>query len=185
LLPFVIAAKAGDRGAERELLLRLTPVALEVARSAFGPNDPDGPKLALETLVATLKALPTFRGDEAIAPAVAQIALQRARVSGRSLLASESAILAAARLRFERGARAGDGNRVVSLVERALEDDAAVLLSHIGVRKSASGDGRLYLVALLIGLLLAGALGWLWVSHVGRSSEGSVGPAATALTAQC
>lgn len=176
LLPFVIAAKAGDRGAERELLLRLAPVGLEVGRCAFGANDGEIAKLALETLVATLKALPTFRGDEAIAEAVAHIAIERAKLSGRALLAPESALLSAARLRFERGVRAGDGSRVTSLVEHAMEDDAAVLVSHILVRTPTSTGRHLYLVAIAVGLMLAGALGWLWVSSV-RTAPPSVAPA--------
>ena len=79
MLPFVIAAKSGDQGAERELLIRLTPVVLEVARGAYGLGDPEIHKLAAETLVATLKALPTFRGDESISEAVACATVNAAR----------------------------------------------------------------------------------------------------------
>lgn len=165
LLPFVIAAKSGDQGAERELLLRLTPVVLEVVRSACAPNDAEINKLSLETLVATLKALPTFRGDESISEAVAQMALERAKLSGRELATSESAILAAARLRAQRGMRAGDGSRILSLVDKALEDDAAVLVSHIFVRTPRTSGRRAYTIAITAGLALLGVLGWLWVSH--------------------
>lgn len=173
MLPFVIAAKSGDRGAERELLLRLTPIALEAARGAYGARDPDVQKLALETLVATLKALPTFRGDESISDAVAQIALERAKLDGRPLSASEPAILAAARLRAQRGASSGDGSRIISLVERALEDDAAVLVSHIMVRTPPASGRRAYTITIIAGLALAGVLGWLWVSHAESSTSPS------------
>ncbi|HWA73688.1 MAG TPA: hypothetical protein VG937_15185 [Polyangiaceae bacterium] len=165
LLPFVVAAKSGDQGAERELLLRLTPMVLEVARGAYGPTDPDVTQLSLETLVATLKALPTFRGDESISEAVAQIALERAKATGRALHMPESAILAAARLRVQRGVRPGDGNRISSLVERALEDDAAVLVSHILVRTPKAGGLRAYTIAIVAGVMIVGILGWLWVKR--------------------
>lgn len=173
LLPFVIAARSGDQGAERELLVRITPIVLEVARAAFGADDPEVPKLSLETLVATLKALPTFRGDESISEAVAQIALERAKINGRPLRTSESAIMATARLRAQRGTRPGDGNRIISLVEQALEDDAAVLVSHIVIRKPTSSGRRAYAIAIAAGLALAGVLGWLWVGHAPSSTQPS------------
>lgn len=161
LLPFVVAAKSGDQGAERELLLRLAPMVVEVARGAYGPNDPEISKLSLETLVATLKALPTFRGDESISEAVALIALERAKADGRALHGPESSILAAARLRVERGVRPGDGGRIASLVERALSDDAAVLVSHIVVRTPKTGGRRAYTIAFVtVSLLVAGLAFW-------------------------
>jgi hypothetical protein len=173
LLPFVIAAKAGDQGAERELLVRLTPIALEAARGAYGVNDPEVQKLTLETLVATLKALPTFRGDEAISEVVAQIALEHAKRSGRPLRSAEPDILAAARGRAERGASSSDGNRIIFLVERALEDDAAVLVSHIMVRTPAASRRRAYTITVAAGLALVGVLGWLWVSRTEASAQSS------------
>ena len=163
LLPFVIAARSGDQGAERELLIRLTPTVLEVARGAFGLGDPEIAKLTLETLVATLKALPTFRGDESISEVVTQIALGRAKQAGRPLREADSAILAAARLRAERGMRPGDETRILSLVDRALEDDAAVLVSHIMLRTPPSSGRRAYTIAIIAVLALVGVLGWLWV----------------------
>jgi hypothetical protein len=177
LLPFVVAAKSGDQGAERELLLRLTPTVLEVARGAYGPNDAEVTQLALETLVATLKALPTFRGDESISEAVLQIALERAKASGRALHTPEPAILAAARLRVQRGVRPGDGTRITSLVERALEDDAAVLVSHILVRTPKTGALRAYTIAIVSGLLLVGLLSWLWANRAEPASRPGVVPA--------
>lgn len=165
LLPFVIAAKSGDQGAERELLVRLAPTVLEVARGAFGAGDPEIANLTLETLVATLKALPTFRGDESISGVVTQIALGRALQSGKPLREAESAILAAARRRAERGMRPGDETRILSLVDRALEDDAAVLVSHIMVRTHPSSGRRAYTIAMLFGIALVGLLGWLWAAH--------------------
>jgi hypothetical protein len=165
LLPFVIAAKSGDQGAERELLIRLTPVVLEVARGAYGLGDPEIHKLAAETLVATLKALPTFRGDESISEAVAEIALGRAKQSGRALREAESAILAAARVRAQRGMRRGDETKILSLVDRALEDDAAVLVSHILVRTPPARRLRTYTIAWIAGFLLLGVLVWLWVGR--------------------
>ena len=168
LLPFVIAAKSGDQGAERELLIRLAPSVLEVARGAFGLGDPEIAKLTLETLVATLKALPTFRGDESISEVVTQIALTRAKHSGRPLREAESAILAAARLRAQRGMRPGDETRILSLVDRALEDDAAVLVSHILIRTPPRSGRRPYTIAIIAGIALVGVLGWLWV---GRSDS--------------
>lgn len=159
----MVAAKSGDQGAERELLLRLTPMVLEIARDAYGPSDADVPKLTLEMLLATLRALPTFRGDESICEAVALMALERAKAGGRALRTPEAAILAAARVRMQRGVRPGDSNRIASLVERALEDDAAVLVSHIMIRTPKSGGRRTYTIAITAGLVLAGILGWLWV----------------------
>lgn len=172
----MVAAKSGDQGAERELLLRLTPTVLEVARGAYGPRDAEVTQLALETLVATLKALPTFRGDESISEAVLQIALERAKASGRALHTPETAILAAARLRVQRGVRAGDGARITSLVERALEDDAAVLVSHILVRTPKTGALRAYTIAIVSGLLLVGILGWLWANRTEPASRPNVEP---------
>jgi hypothetical protein len=171
LLPFVIAAKSGDQGAERELLIRLAPTVLEVARGSYGLGDPEIAKLTLETLVATLKALPTFRGDESISEVVTQIALGRAKQGGRSLREAESAILAAARLRAQRGMRPGDETRILSLVDRALEDDAAVLVSHIMVRTRPASGRRAYTVAIIAVLALLGMLGWLWVGRAAPAAQ--------------
>ena len=178
LLPFVIAAKSGDQGAERELLLRLAPMVLEIAREAFGPHDPLVTKISLEALIATLKALPTFRGEEPVSEVVAQIALNRVSAAGRALQTSESAILTAARLRARRGPRPGDGSRVATLVDRALEDDAAVLVSHFLIRTPKAPKRRYYTVAVLAGAALISILGWLSIRNTDANSVPRAAPRA-------
>jgi hypothetical protein len=133
LLPFVVAAKAGDRSAERELLSRLAPTALAVARAANAGEEPIFSTVVLDSLVATLKALPTFRGDEIVKDAVARIALEKSRLALGSLGLEDDQILLAA---TAQGARTGDGSRIAALVDRALQDDAAVLVSQIVLRKA-------------------------------------------------
>lgn len=141
LLPFVVAAKAGDRSAERELLFRVTPTVLAVVRAAGAGDEPQFSTVVLETLIATLKALPTFRGDEIVRDVVARIALGKCRLALRTLLDADESILARARSHAER-TRTGDHGRITDLVDRALEDDAAVLVSHVMVRAGSKRSKR-------------------------------------------
>lgn len=154
LLPFVLAARAGDRGAERELLMRLAPFVLELARGACPKEARRAEELVVESLIATLKALPTFRGEELVASAVASITLERARRADPEL-STDPAWISAAEQRLVRGARAGDGSRVAGLVDRALLDDAAVLVSQFVQRRGAPSR-RLPYILILIAVLLAG-----------------------------
>lgn len=154
LLPFVLAARAGDRGAERELLMRLAPFVLELARQAFPKEAGRAEELVVESLIATLKALPTFRGEELVANAVGSITLERARRAEPEVPA-DPAWISAAQPRLVRGARAGDGGRIAGLVERALLDDAAVLVSQFVQRRGAPSRRLPYILVLIL-VLLAG-----------------------------
>lgn len=140
LLPFVVAAKAGDRSAERELLFRVAPTVLAVARRAGAAPEPLFSSVVSETLIATLKALPTFRGDESVRDVVAHIALTKSKLALGTLPDSDDDVLASARLR-EQG-RAADEGRIADLVDRALEDDAAVLVSHVAMRGGSKRSKR-------------------------------------------
>lgn len=159
----MVAARAGDEGAERELLVRICPVVLEVVRARLPAYSPDQTRVALDALVSTLKALPTFRGQEPIALAVAEIAQESLRRAGHALTPAElRASSTAARARARRGARAGDGNRVTELVKAALADDAAVLVSHIVARRPSRRSYWPYIIASLVAVALAGGFGyWL------------------------
>ncbi len=160
-LPFVIAARAGDEAAERELLLRVCPVVLEVLRTHLLAPAGEHTRLALDALVMTLKALPSIRGDEVMARVVAQIALECARRAGYAQDVAEAPLFAAAERRARRGARAGDVLRIASLVEAALTDDAAVLISHIITHKTPSRKSWPYIVAGVLALAASGFVGYL------------------------
>lgn len=141
LLPFVVAAKAGDRGAERELLIRVAPTVVSVARAAGAGVEPSLSAVVLDGLVSTLKALPTFRGDEVIRDVVAHITLEKAKVALGTLASDDDAILRQAGSGSERG-RAGDGAHIADWVDRALQDDAAVLVSHVLVKTASKRSKR-------------------------------------------
>jgi hypothetical protein len=158
LLPFVLAAKAGDRGAERELLLRVAPVVLAVVRVARPGNESTLSAITLETLIATLRALPTLRGEEAVRDVVAKIALEKLRGSVGALGASDERILAAAHAHARRSGRVGDAARIEACVERALEDDAAVLVSHVMMRTRIRSKSRAHIWLTLGALALGAAL---------------------------
>jgi hypothetical protein len=165
LLPFVLAARAGDRGAERELLIRLAPFVLELARGAFPKDARRAEELVADSLIATLKALPTFRGEELVANAVGAITLERARRADPQI-STDSAWISAAEPRLVRGARSGDGGRVTALVERALLDDAAVLVSQFVQRRGAPRRSLPYVLVLAL-VLLAGVGVGLFLTRTG------------------
>lgn len=164
LLPFVVAARAGDRGAERELLTRIGPLVLEITDPACTGSSSEQTTLALETLLTVLRALPTFRGDEPTADIVTRIARQRVLSLGKEPLLSEGQALTAGRLRIQRAQRSGDSARIDALVERALADDASILVSHIFVRSGQRTRRKSYLVLGIVALLLSGALGY-WAAY--------------------
>ncbi len=166
LLPFVLAARAGDSGAERELLTRLGPVALEVARRATG-DEQKASEIALQTLIATLRALPTFRGEESVVGVVARMAHERAGGAPTS----NDDLFALAEERARRGRRSGDAAKVASLVERALKDDAAVLVSHF-VRRTPVKARRGRHIAALLALSLAALVGFL-LTRAHTEAQGS------------
>jgi hypothetical protein len=176
LLPFVVAARSGDRGAERELLSRIGPVVLEITDPACTGKPSEQTALALDTLLTVLKALPTFRGDEPTTDIVTRIARQRVRALGKEPLLSEAQALTAGRLRVRRGRRGDESGRVEALVDRALEDDASILVSHIFVRSERKSKRTPYIALGVLALLLACALGY-WVAHATRGSSESRGPA--------
>jgi hypothetical protein len=160
LLPFVIAARAGDRGAERELLVKIAPIALEVARRALGRDEPRVNEFTLQTLLATLRALPTFRGEEPIYPAIARMALERARRESSAFDGADEEVLAAAERLARRGPRSADSSRISALVDQALQDDAAVLVSQF-VRRGPPKPKRSHAVIAAVLLSLAGLVGFL------------------------
>ena len=161
LLPFVVAAKAGDRSAERELLSRLAPTVLAVARAANAGQEPVFSVIVLDTLIATLKALPTFRGDEIVKDVVARIALEKSRLALTTLQREDEQVLLAAKAQT---ARTGDGGRIGTLVDKALQDDAAVLMSHIGLRASRKRSKRPTYTWRAWGLGALGIVGALWLA---------------------
>ncbi|MFZ5895735.1 MAG: hypothetical protein ACOY0T_32055 [Myxococcota bacterium] len=177
LLPFVVAAKAGDRGAERELLSRVAPTVLAVARAAGATEEKQLSALVLEALIATLKALPTFRGDEIVRDVVARIALEKAKLALGTLVGPDARILAAAKGHAVRATRSGDASRISVLVERALQDDAAVLVSHVMLRTKGKRSKRhtyTWRGALVVGLAVVGTL-WL-ASRIWPSATPWIGP---------
>ncbi|MGC4095434.1 MAG: hypothetical protein QM756_47415 [Polyangiaceae bacterium] len=174
LLPFVVAARAGDRSAERELLTRVGPTVFAVARAARADDERQLSAVALDALIGTLKALPTFRGDEVVRDVVARITLEKARLNLGGLAAPDDEILGRARALGEHALRVGDVSRIAGLVERALQDDAAVLVSHIALsptkrsKRPTYSLRRVALISLGIALglwglsrVVAGAMGWL------------------------
>jgi len=161
LLPFVVAAKAGDRSAERELLSRLTPTVFAVARAANAGEEPVFSGVVLDSLIATLKALPTFRGDDVVKDVVARIALEKSRAALSVLQREDEQILLAAKAQL---ARTGDGGRIGTLVDKALQDDAAVLVSHIGLRPSRKRSKRPTYTWRTWGLCALGIVGALWLA---------------------
>ena len=60
-------ARAGDRGALEALLQGVSSRVLAAVRSVVGRDAGDAEDLAQESLVALVRALPSFRGDCAIA----------------------------------------------------------------------------------------------------------------------
>lgn len=140
LLPFVVAAKAGDKGAERELLVRVTPTVVSVARAAGAGIEPKLSAVVLDSLISTLKALPTFRGDELVRDAVAHITLEKAKLALGALPDDDDSILRAAGT-IER-AKSSEGAHVAAWVDRALQDDAAVLVSHVFVKTTNKRSKR-------------------------------------------
>lgn len=141
LLPFVVAAKAGDRSAERELLVRVAPSVFAAVRAAGVGAEPLFSSVILETLIATLKALPTFRGDEIVSEVVARIALTKSKLALGTLPDADEVLLSRMRAEGEHG-RTGDRGRIIELVDRALEDDAAVLVSHVAMRAGSKRSKR-------------------------------------------
>ncbi len=141
LLPFVVAAKAGDKGAERELLVRVTPTVVSVARAAGAGVEPKLSAVVLDSLISTLKALPTFRGDELVRDAVAHITLEKAKLALGTLSGDDDAILRMAASASERG-KSGEGTHIAAWVDRALQDDAAVLVSHVFVKTASKRSKR-------------------------------------------
>lgn len=162
LLPFVVAAKAGDKGAERELLIRVAPTVLSVARAAGATAEPKLSTVVLDSLVSTLKALPTFRGDEIIRDVVAHIALEKAKVALGTLPCDDETILSIAGSGAERG-RTGDSH-IADWVDRALQDDAAVLVSHILVKTASKRSTRRPYTWRSIALIGVAALFVLWIA---------------------
>ncbi|HET9930714.1 MAG TPA: hypothetical protein VFQ35_08510 [Polyangiaceae bacterium] len=141
LLPFVVAAKAGDKGAERELLVRVAPTVVSVARAAGAGVEPTLSTVVLDGLISTLKALPTFRGEELVRETVARITLEKAKLSLGTLAADDDVILRTARSPQVRG-RSGESSHIGDWVDRALQDDAAVLVSHVLLRTAHKRSKR-------------------------------------------
>ena len=166
LLPFVLAARAGDQGAERELLLRVAPVVLEVLRAAPKLPAPELTELALDVLLRTLRALPSLRGDEPVWKTVATIAREQLEARQKNLNASEREILDAASRRMALGARPEDRKRIRFLVEDVLADDAAVLISHFAPRPEPRRRLGWALALLCIVLVLAGVAIGLWARRL-------------------
>ena len=161
-LPFVIAARGGDEGAEREFLVRISPIVLDVVRATVISPASEQDRLALDALITTLKALPTFRGDEWIAVAVAKITLASARRAGHTQTLPDAAVLTAARARARRGARATDHSRITSLVDAALADDAAVLVSHIVRRAPERRKVWSYIAVAVVLTTVVVSAYWSW-----------------------
>jgi RNA polymerase sigma-70 factor (ECF subfamily) len=72
------AAVRGDREATRAVLRMVAPSVLATVRRIIGRNHPDVDDAVQESLLAIVRALPTFRGDAPIASFARQIATRRA-----------------------------------------------------------------------------------------------------------
>lgn len=168
LLPVVLAAKKGDERAERELLLRLAPVALEVIRQGLGRVREER-ALALDALVTTLRALPGFTGDERVSLLVARITLEGIRRRGVPLAMHDDTLLSRGQARAESPQRGGESAQLRSLVDEALRSDAAVMVSHVALRghPGRAGLGRRYIALAVVALLAAGLFGF-WAARAAR-----------------
>lgn len=82
----VARARAGDRGALEALLHGVAPRVLAAVRSVVGRDATDAEDLAQESLVALVRALPSFRGDCAIASFACGVAVRTALRSRRKWL---------------------------------------------------------------------------------------------------
>jgi RNA polymerase sigma factor (sigma-70 family) len=63
LAPLVARAQRGEPAAMRTLLASLGSSMLQMARRVLGPSDPDVEDVFQESLIALVKALPSFRGE--------------------------------------------------------------------------------------------------------------------------
>lgn len=77
LLSLRSAALTGDAQATRRLLEALAPPLLAVVRAVLGRGSPDVEDVLQESLLAVMKALPTFRGDSSMLHFARTIALRR------------------------------------------------------------------------------------------------------------
>ena len=167
-MPVVLAAKKGDERAERELLLRLAPVALEVIRQGLGPVREER-ALALDALVTTLRALPGFTGDERVSLLVARITLEGIRRRGGPLAHNDETLLARGQARADSPQRGPESAQLRSLVDEALRSDAAVMVSHVALRgyPGRPGLARRYVALAVLALLAAGLFGF-WAARAAR-----------------
>jgi RNA polymerase sigma-70 factor (ECF subfamily) len=78
VLSLVRSASEGDRTASREILARVAPGVLATVRSIVGPTHPDLEDIVQESLIAVVRALPSFRGESSISHFAKQIATRRA-----------------------------------------------------------------------------------------------------------
>jgi hypothetical protein len=73
--------------------------------------------------------------------AVAHIALEKAKLALGALSGDDDAILRMAGSASERG-KSGEGTHIAAWVDRALQDDAAVLVSHVFVKTASKRSKR-------------------------------------------
>ncbi|HET9958133.1 MAG TPA: hypothetical protein VFQ61_26740 [Polyangiaceae bacterium] len=168
LLPWLVATRSGDRSAEHELLLRLAPITLGLARRLLPDTRtrPDNPKdqsaLAFQALLLVLRALPSLRGEERTSRAVAKLTLEAARRFPGTSTIAETEALSAARELEQATARGRDDRLVHELADRAFRDDSSILVSQVIVKPGeATRRSRLRLALAALGLLTAAWLGYL------------------------
>jgi RNA polymerase sigma-70 factor (ECF subfamily) len=92
LLPLAQAARLGDAGAMRTLLVALGPELLRVVRRLLGARHPEVEDVAQDAAVALVASLPRFRGECSTRYFAARVALNQALAARRRLLAQKRAL---------------------------------------------------------------------------------------------
>ena len=80
------AAARGDREAARAVLRLVAPSVLATVRRLIGRDHPDVDDVVQESLLAIVRALPTFRGDSSVVHFAKRIATRRAIDCLRTLI---------------------------------------------------------------------------------------------------
>lgn len=78
LADIALQAQRGEQGAIRQLVLRLAPHLLRVARQVLGAHHPDVHDVAQEAAWGLLKALPRFRRESSIVHFACRVSLHTA-----------------------------------------------------------------------------------------------------------